>query len=136
MPCSMPLLMPFYPSWEKCTPELLPTPSLCNGVTADKLITLAGSICEMEKELHLLHRPHSNRSVNLGYYFLPPVQSPAYQMVFLNTHRTKAPPIEILFYSIHFSTYSFPCAQSSVLVLHGISAASLFHSEALFFLNM
>lgn len=74
MPCCMPLLMPFYPSWEKCTPELLPTPSLSGGVMADKLITLAGSICEMEKELHLLHRPHSNRSVNLGYYFLPPVQ--------------------------------------------------------------
>lgn len=57
-------------------PELQPAPPLSSGVTVDKLITLAGPMCEMEKELHLhiATTQQTSAIIIIINYFLPLVQ--------------------------------------------------------------
>lgn len=78
-----------------------------SGATVDKLITLAGPICEMKKELHLLHRPHSNHLGNRGYYFYHQFKS-CLPDGFLHHPPHKSSPQQNSFL-LHYLPYSFPC---------------------------
>lgn len=65
-------------------PELQPAPPLSSGVTVDKLITLAGPMYEMKKELHL-HTATTQQTLAIIIIIITTSSTTAYQMFFSST---------------------------------------------------